>query len=44
MKMLVIFHTPVNEGYAMSVLERTFFEVAVDICGDLQPSCPNSCT
>jgi len=33
MKMLVVFHTPVNEGYAMSVLERTFFEVAVDICG-----------
>jgi glycosyltransferase involved in cell wall biosynthesis len=36
MKMLVVFHTPVNEGYAMATLEKTFFEVALDICGSAQ--------
>ena len=31
---LVVFHTPSNEGYAMSALERTFFDVAFAICRD----------
>lgn len=30
---LVTFHTSVNAGYAMSVLERVFFDVCQDICG-----------
>jgi glycosyltransferase involved in cell wall biosynthesis len=36
MKMLVVFHTPVNEGYAMSILEKTFFDVAVELCNSTE--------
>lgn len=31
LNILVVFHTPSNEGYAMSPLEKTFYEVAVSI-------------
>lgn len=31
MNVLVVFHTPVNAGYAMAPLERTFYEVACEL-------------
>ena len=31
--MLVLFHTPSNEGYAMATLERVFFAVACELVG-----------
>ena len=31
--MIVMFHTPSNAGYAMSPLERMFFNVALAVCG-----------
>jgi len=34
MKALISFHTPVNAGYAMSKLERTFFDVMLAITGN----------
>jgi len=36
MNILVSFHTPVNAGYAMAKLERTFYDVMVEICGSAE--------
>ena len=33
MKILIVFHTPSNAGYAMKSLEKTFFDVALKITG-----------
>lgn len=32
-RILIVFHTPSNAGYAMSCLEKTFYDVAVVIAG-----------
>ena len=33
MNILIIFHTPVNAGYAMKALEKTFYDIAIDMSG-----------
>lgn len=35
MNILIIFHTPINAGYAMAALERTFYEVALRITNNM---------
>lgn len=32
--MIVVFHTPSNAGYAMAPLEKMFYDVACDLCGN----------
>ena len=33
--LLVVFHTPSNAGYAMTPLEKMFFQVACELTGDV---------